>query len=77
MGLAGKQTGIYPQESPGGWNIIGSCPIPIFDPAKAEPCFVHVGDHVQFYGISKKEYELHTIQAEVGIYDVEKVKLNG
>src|SRR5690606_31990490 len=31
VGLAAKQTGIYPQESPGGWNIIGSCPVPLFD----------------------------------------------
>lgn len=77
VGLAGKQTGIYPQESPGGWNILGNCPIPIFDPSKEDPCFVRVGDKVQFYGISKKEHELHTIQAEVGIYAMEKVKWNG
>lgn len=76
VGLAGKQTGIYPQQSPGGWNIIGNCPIPVFDPNKEEPCFVRVGDKVQFYGISPKEHELFTIQAEVGIYNMEKVKLN-
>lgn len=77
VGLAGKQTGIYPQESPGGWNIIGNCPIPIFDISKEKPCLVKVGDKVQFYGINKKEHELHTIQAEVGIFDIEKIKLNG
>ncbi len=76
VGLAGKQTGIYPQESPGGWNIIGNCPIPIFDSSKESPCFVRVGDKVQFYGISQKEHELHTIQAEVGISAVEKIPLN-
>lgn len=76
VGLAGKQTGIYPQESPGGWNIVGNCPIPLFDPAKSPPCFVGVGDKVQFYGINKKEHELHTIQAEVGIYTMEKIKLD-
>lgn len=76
VGLAGKQTGIYPQESPGGWNIIGNCPIPLFDASKEEPCFVRVGDKVQFYGINHKEHELHTIQAEVGIYTMEKVMLN-
>src|SRR5690606_39668337 len=31
VGPAGKQTGIYPQDSPGGWNIIGKCPVPMFD----------------------------------------------
>ncbi len=76
VGLAGKQTGIYPQESPGGWNIIGNCPIPIFDAGKEDPCFIKVGDQVQFYGINHKEHELHTIQAQVGIYAMEKVKLD-
>lgn len=72
VGLAGKQTGIYPQESPGGWNIIGNCPIPIFSVSKDPPCFISVGDRVQFYEISKAEYELHRIEAEVGIYRIEK-----
>ena len=76
VGLAGKQTGIYPQESPGGWNIIGKCPIPIFDVTKEEPCFVNVGDKIQFYSISKAEYELHKIEAEVGIYKIEKADWN-
>ena len=48
VGLAGKQTGIYPQESPGGWNIIGNCPIPIFNVKNVEPCFVSVGDKIRF-----------------------------
>lgn len=76
VGLAGKQTGIYPQESPGGWNIIGNCPIPMFDVSKKDPCFVRVGDRVQFYGINRKQHELYTIQAEVGIFAMEKIKWN-
>ncbi len=76
VGLAGKQTGIYPQDSPGGWNIIGSCPIPIFDPRVEEPCLVNVGDQIQFYQISKAAYDLHKIEATVGIYQIEKVVLN-
>ncbi|MBT8320060.1 MAG: 5-oxoprolinase subunit PxpB, partial [Eudoraea sp.] len=72
VGLAGKQTGIYPQESPGGWNIIGNCPLPIFNVSKDPPCFISVGDRVQFYEISKAAYELHQIEAEVGIYRIEK-----
>lgn len=72
VGLAGKQTGIYPQDSPGGWNIIGNCPIPIFNINKEPPCFINVGDRVQFYPITKAEYELHRIEAEVGIYRIEK-----
>lgn len=76
VGLAGKQTGVYPQDSPGGWNIIGSCPTPIFNPEAEEPCFVRVGDKIQFHRISKAEYDLRVIEAEVGIYKPEKISLN-
>lgn len=76
VGLAGKQTGIYPQESPGGWNIIGNCPIPIFNVESKDPCFVNVGDKIQFYAISKGEHELHKIESEVGIFKIEKIKLD-
>ncbi len=76
VGIAGKQAGIYPQESPGGWNIIGNCSVPIFDAKKVDPCFVKVGDKIQFYEISRAEFDLHKIEAEVGIYKPEKIKIN-
>ncbi|GGW32396.1 5-oxoprolinase subunit PxpB [Arenibacter certesii] len=76
VAIAGKQTGIYPQESPGGWNIIGSCSVPMFNAEKEDPCFVKVGDKIQFYPISKGEYKLHLIENEVGIYKMEKIKLD-
>lgn len=76
VGLAGKQTGIYPQDSPGGWNIIGNCSVSMFDPKKSPPCFVSVGDKVQFYPIERAEYDLHKIEGEVGIYKVEKIVLD-
>ncbi|MEM9141590.1 MAG: 5-oxoprolinase subunit PxpB [Bacteroidota bacterium] len=72
VGLAGKQTGIYPQDSPGGWNIIGNCSVPMFKAEREDPCFVNVGDKVQFYPIEKAEYDLHIIEGEVGIYKLEK-----
>ena len=76
VGLAGKQTGIYPQESPGGWNIIGNCPVSMFNPKSDNPSFVSVGDKIQFYSISKAEYELHKIETEVGIYQLEKIRID-
>ncbi len=76
VGLAGKQTGVYPQNSPGGWNIIGNCLVPLFSPQKKEPCFVNVGDKVQFYAIEKAEYELRKIEIDVGIYNLEKIKID-
>lgn len=56
VGLAGKQTGIYPQDSPGGWQIIGSCPVPLFDAGKTDPCFYSVGDEIRFFQISAEAY---------------------
>lgn len=76
VGLAGKQTGVYPQESPGGWNIIGNCPISMFNVDLDQPCFVSVGDKIKFEMITKAEYELYKIQGEVGIYTPEKIPLD-
>ncbi|MDA9811337.1 allophanate hydrolase subunit 1 [Flavobacteriaceae bacterium] len=58
VAIGGKQTGIYPNQSPGGWNIIGNTPIPLFDPNKKNPCFAVPGDTVSFYPITIKEHQL-------------------
>ena len=73
VGLAGRQTGIYPQDSPGGWNIIGKCPIPMFNLKLENPCFVNVGDQVQFYAINRAIFDLKIIEAEVEINQPERV----
>lgn len=56
VGIAGKQTGIYPVSSPGGWQIIGRTPLKLFDPLKEEPTLLRAGDSVQFYSITKKDF---------------------
>jgi inhibitor of KinA len=56
IGIAGRQTGIYPLTSPGGWSIIGRTPIKIFDAEKEELTFLKAGNIVQFYPISKEEF---------------------
>ena len=76
VGLAGKQTGIYPQDSPGGWNIIGKCPVPMFNLNLENPCFVNVGDRIQFEAIDRATFDLRSIEAEVGIYQPEKLLWN-
>ncbi|MEO9893926.1 5-oxoprolinase subunit PxpB [Aurantibacter sp.] len=76
VGLASKQTGVYPQDSPGGWNIIGNCAVPIFSPKREVPCLVNVGDQVQFHAISRAEHDLHVIEGQVGIYKIEKTPIN-
>jgi inhibitor of KinA len=49
VGIAGAQTGIYPFETPGGWQIIGRTLMKPFDPARAEPFLLQAGDSVRFH----------------------------
>lgn len=58
VGIAGQQTGIYPQDSPGGWHIIGRTPYRLFDAAQAQPCLLEAGDRVQFYAIDADEFDI-------------------
>ncbi|RMG76867.1 MAG: 5-oxoprolinase subunit PxpB [Bacteroidetes bacterium] len=55
VGLAGLQTGIYPVEAPGGWQIIGQTPMRIFAPERQPPFLFEAGRHVRFYPISKAQ----------------------
>jgi inhibitor of KinA len=57
VGIAGMQTGIYPAETPGGWQLIGRTPVKPFDPSRAEPFLMKAGDSVQFYAIDRGEYD--------------------
>ncbi|MEK7723620.1 MAG: 5-oxoprolinase subunit PxpB [Acidobacteriota bacterium] len=54
VGIAGKQTGIYPLESPGGWQIIGKTDLEIFQPKSKEISLLKTGDLVKFYDINQK-----------------------
>jgi inhibitor of KinA len=56
VGIAGKQTGIYPMDSPGGWQIIGRTPLKLFDADRETPVLLRVGDRVQFYAINEEEF---------------------
>jgi len=58
VGIAGKQTGIYPLSSPGGWQIIGRTPLKLFKASEEEPTLLKAGDTVQFYSISKNEFQM-------------------
>jgi len=57
VGIAGVQTGIYPAETPGGWQLIGRTPLKPFDPSRDEPFLMKAGDAVQFYPIDRNEFE--------------------
>ncbi len=56
VGIGGKQTGIYPLASPGGWRLIGRTPVRIYDPNRSEPIFYKAGDYIRFVRISEEEY---------------------
>jgi KipI family sensor histidine kinase inhibitor len=56
VAVAAGQTGVYPAETPGGWNLIGRCPVKPYDADRAEPFLFHPGDRVRFHRISESEY---------------------
>jgi len=51
VGIAQRQTGIYPVESPGGWQIIGWTPLELFDPSRQLPSLLEMGDRVKFEAV--------------------------
>jgi KipI family sensor histidine kinase inhibitor len=57
VGIAGAQTGIYPNDSPGGWQLIGRTPLRMFDPAGIPPSRLQPGDRVRFRRIDSAEFE--------------------
>lgn len=52
VGIAGEQTGIYPQASPGGWRLIGRTELTLFDPARDPPSLLQPGDRVRFVALN-------------------------
>jgi len=56
VGIAQQQTGIYPVESPGGWQLIGRTPVSLFDPRRTPPVLVEAGDYIRFVAVTLDEY---------------------
>ena len=57
VGIAGAQTGVYPIDSPGGWQLIGRTPVRMYDPDRATPILPEAGQYIKFYAIDKAEYD--------------------
>jgi KipI family sensor histidine kinase inhibitor len=57
VGIAGRQTGVYPFSTPGGWRIIGRTPLRMFDPGRQPMNIISIGDHVRFVPISLAEFQ--------------------
>lgn len=68
VAIAGEMTGVYPLESPGGWHLLGRCPVPMFDQARDPAVFLSPGDRVRFAPISAARYD--EIKAEAARFDV-------
>lgn len=68
VGIAGSQTGIYPIESPGGWQLIGRTPLKVFNPGSPNPFLIAAGNFLQFAAIDAAEYEDIRRQIEAGSY---------
>ncbi|MGI0107162.1 5-oxoprolinase subunit PxpB [Salinimicrobium sp. WS361] len=75
VGIGEKQTGIYPQSSPGGWNIIGNSPVKLFDPAADKPCPISAGDRLRFYQVDLEEHQRISELVERGEFRIKSEKL--
>ncbi len=70
IGIGGSQTGIYPSNSPGGWNIIGKTPIKLFDVNGDLPNLLKAGDCIKFRSISVLEFDKITQEIHNGSYQL-------
>jgi inhibitor of KinA len=68
VGIAEKQTGIYPCEAPGGWQIIGRTPLKLFNLLQQPPALLKPGDNVKFKPISEKEFKIIEEAVLKGVY---------
>lgn len=68
VAIGGKQTGIYPAESPGGWHAIGQCPVRLFDISKERPVVPAIGDKVKFEPITREVFEDIQQLSHQGLY---------
>lgn len=77
VGIAGQQTGVYPFNSPGGWNLIGRTPIKLYDLRRGEDTILYdAGDRIIFRPITADEFKEIEKEVEKGTYEV-KVEVKG
>lgn len=68
VGIGGSQTGIYPLDSPGGWQLMGMTPVKTYDPDREVPILLEAGDYIRFIPINEEEYNRIKEQVERGEY---------
>jgi inhibitor of KinA len=72
VGIGENQTGIYPKTSPGGWQIIGNSPVPLFNKNSLIPCEISSGDKIKFFPVSRDEYDAVFKEVESGKFNFKK-----
>ena len=80
VGIAGEQTGTYPSESPGGWQIIGRTPVTMYDMSKKQAALLQAGDYVRYVSIDENEFHrIKSLGMEYipSMYEVEVGELRG
>lgn len=81
VGIAGKQTGMYPSMSPGGWRIIGRTPLKLYNPDSETPVYISSGDYIRYVSITEEEYnnilkKVKNNEYELNIRKVKRGELN-
>lgn len=76
VAIGGSQTGIYPQESPGGWYCIGRTPITLFDVSAVEPSPFKAGDIIQFKAIKGAEFPDISNEVKAGTYQLKATPID-
>ena len=74
VGIGGSQTGIYPMDSPGGWQLMGLTPVKTYDPEREVPILVEAGDYIRFVPVDRAEYDRIKAEVEQGTYQVRVVE---
>jgi len=77
VGIAGSQTGIYPAESPGGWQLIGRTPLELFHPHREPPALLQTGNQVTFVRITPEEFTRIKEEVQQGTYRLKETPAVG
>ena len=68
VGIGGSQTGIYPLDSPGGWQLLGLTPVKTYDPNREVPILFEAGDYIRFIPVSESDFTTIKDEVEKGTY---------
>lgn len=76
VGIAGEQTGVYPLETPGGWQIIGRTPIFLYHPQRENPVLLETGKYIKFKPVSRSDFnKIKALESE-NKYEVKRYYIN-